>query len=449
LDTSEPATRAIDLAILLEINTGSDAWWLVGAIAGIVLLIISSGLFSASENSFFSITKSDKQELVKSDNKSDKAILDQLSRPKELLATILIANNFVNVTLIILSSMMFVRYLNLNSEIWQFLVQVVLVTFILLLFGEVIPKIYATKNNIKIARFMARPLSVIQKILYPLVFSLVRSTRGIDNRIKKKNQKVSMEELHHAIDITSEEHAPQEEKDILKGIVNYGNINASQIMRPRMDITAIEFSESYIEVMKIVRTSGYSRIPVYKEKLDDIAGLLYVKDLLEHLNEDEKFDWSKLVREALFIPENKKIDDLLSEFRDKRIHAAIVVDEYGGTSGLVTMEDILEEIFGEINDEFDINKHSFSILDKDNFLMDGKLMLNDVCKILDLNINYFDKLRGDADTLGGLIQEISGKIPEKNEMVKAKNIDFLVESADKRRIKRVKVTLNRIEEDED
>ena len=430
------------LTIYLAINSVGFVLW---TIIGIVFLIILSGLFSASENSFFSITKQDKMDLATSKSAKDLAVLNQLAKPKELLATILIANNFVNVSLVILSSLLFERSFTLPSP-WDFVVQVVLVTFILLLFGEVIPKVYATTNNLKVARFMAKPLFFFKKLLYPLVYALVKSTNGINKKIKKVNQSVSLEELNHAIDITANEDSPEEEKGILKGIVNYGNISASQIMKARMDIVALDTKLNFKEVMTVVKESGFSRLPVYKEKIDEIEGVIFVKDLLRYLDQGEQFDWHKHIKEVKFIPENKKIDDLLDEFREKKVHMAIVVDEYGGTSGMVTMEDILEEIFGEINDEFDINSHLYSILDENTFVMNGKLMQNDVCKLFELPITYFDEVKGDSDTLGGLIQELAGAIPKVNEILTYEELTFKIESADDRKIKRVKVKIEKQEE---
>lgn len=431
------------LWIILE--APANLSFVIGSILGIIVLVILSGLFSASENSFFSITKQDKTDLASSGSKKDMAILDQLAKPKELLATILIANNFVNVTLVILSSLLFEQSFKLSSP-WDFIVQVILVTFVLLLFGEVIPKVYATTNNIKVARFMAGPIFVSKKILYPLVYSLVKSTNGINKKIKKVNQSVSLEELNHAIDLTSTEDSPEEEKGILKGIVNYGNISSSQIMRSRIDVVGLDTSLDFFEVMEIVKKSGFSRFPVYKEKIDDIEGVLFVKDLLKYMHQEKDFKWQRLVKEVMFVPENKKIDDLLDEFREKKSHLAIVVDEYGGTSGMVTMEDILEEIFGEINDEFDSNSHLYSVLDENTFLMDGKLMQNDVCKLFDLSLTYFDEVRGDSDTLGGLIQELAGTIPQINEVITFEDLVFKIESSDDRKINRVKVKMEVTEE---
>ena len=432
-----------NLSVVLQTQVTTE--FVVGALIGIAILIVLSGLFSASENSFFSITKQDKIDLAASNSVKDQAVLNQLAKPKELLATILIANNFVNVSLVILSSLLFERSFHFPSP-WDFIIQVVLVTFILLLFGEVIPKVYATTNNVKVARLMAKPLFMAKKLLYPLVYSLVKSTNGINKRIKIVNQSVSIEELNHAIDITSSDDSPDEEKGILKGIVNYGNISASQIMKARMDVVALDIKMNFEEVMDVVKVSGFSRLPVYKENIDDIEGVIFVKDLLKYLNQDNSFIWSKLIKEVKFIPENKKIDDLLDEFREIKVHLAIVVDEYGGTSGLVTMEDILEEIFGEINDEFDINSHLYSVLDENTYLMNGKLMQNDACKLFDLPLTYFDEVKGDSDTIGGLIQELAGSIPKINEILTFEDVTFKIESADDRKINRVKVHYQKEEE---
>ncbi|MCO6499045.1 MAG: gliding motility-associated protein GldE [Vicingus serpentipes] len=405
------------------------------------VLLILSALISGSEVAFFSLTPTEKESLNNEESKSNQLISALLAAPKKLLATILISNNFVNVAIIILSSYLIKEIFNFSaiSEWVIFSIQVVGITFSILLFGEVIPKVYATKHALKLAKIMALPISVLKKITSPFSQILIQSSKIIDKRIKKKSLDISMEELSHALDLAEGTIENKEEHKILKGIVKFGETSVKQVMKSRVDVVAIEKKTGYTEVIKIIMNSGHSRIPIYDESFDNILGLLYIKDLIPYINEKDDYNWLPLIRNPFFVPENKKLDDLLKEFQEKKIHLAIVVDEYGGTSGIITLEDVLEEIVGEISDEFDTDDISYSKLDENTYIFDGKTGLNDISKILTPNENTFTEVTKGADTLAGLVIEIAGKIPQKNERIVIDNFIFIVEAADKRRVKRVKL----------
>jgi putative hemolysin len=409
---------------------------------GIVLVfIVLSALVSSSENAFFSLTQSQIDELDEDETKQSQAIEALLKKPKELLATILIANTFINIVIVLVSSYALSIVFNFeHSPYIGFVLEVVLITFIIVLFGEVMPKIYASQHNTKVAKLMATPMLNLNKMLYPLVWVLVRTTSIIDKRITTKGHVLSVDELSHAIDITSERDSPKEEKTILKSIINFGNTDVKEIMRQRPDICAVEIGAAFQEVMNKINNWGYSRVPVYKDNLDNTVGILYIKDLLPHIHQPNEFKWQTLVRKPYFVPESKKIDDLLKDFQNKRVHMAMVVDEYGGISGMATMEDILEEIFGEINDEFDEDETYFSRINENTYVFEAKILINDLCKHMEIPTDSFDEIRNDADTLGGLLLEINGEIPKIGDNIFYDTFSFNIESVDKRRIKRVKVT---------
>ncbi len=440
MDDPEPLFSSILLSGLINpINTTIIVSFVV-----LVILLLCSALISGSEVAFFSLTPNEKDELNNNDSKSSEQILNILKTPKRLLATILISNNFVNVAIIILSTYSINNTFNFSSipEWLSFLIQVIGITFIILLFGEVVPKIYATKHALSLARFMVKPLTLLMKIFTPISSMLIFSTRMIDKRIKRKGLDVSVEELSRALDLTEDIPENNDEHRILKGIVRFGETSVKQVMKARVDVIAIDNNISYSELIETILSCGHSRIPVIEESFDKIVGLLYVKDLLPHLNEKESFDWQKLIRPPFFIPENKKLDDLLKEFQEKKIHLAIVVDEYGGTSGIITLEDVLEEIVGDISDEFDEEDISYSKLDDNNYIFEGKTALTDVQKILDIeDDSFFEEVQKDVDTLAGLVIELAGKIPLKGEKVNFKNYSFIVEASDKRRVKRVKLVI--------
>ncbi|HLP32194.1 MAG TPA: gliding motility-associated protein GldE [Bacteroidia bacterium] len=423
---------------------GSDWLSVIISLVLIGLLLLCSALMSGSENAFFSLSTQTLDELRETDSSYARATVYLLNHPKKLLATILIANNFVNVAVVMISS--FIVSIVFNFTLYPlagFILQVVVITFLIVMIGEVLPKIYAVQNSMKLVKLMAVPMLSLSKLLYPFVYVLEKSTSIIDKRITKKGHMLSIDELTHAINITSEEDAPNDEKEILRSIVNFGNISVKEIMKPRMDVVAYENTITLSELIKEINEWGYSRIPVYEDNFDKVIGVLYIKDLLPHLNKDDSFKWQQLIKPPYFVPESKKIDDLLKEFQSKRVHLAVVVDEYGGTNGIVTMEDILEEIFGEIKDEFDDDELFYSKLDENNYVLEAKIPLNDMCKLMELDDNVFDSIRGESDTLGGMILEITRKIPNLKQKVEFGDFTFTIESVDKRKIKRVKVTINR------
>jgi len=433
---------------------------MLGILGFLVILIFLglSALFSSSENAFFSLSPSHLIALNEENTPASTQALNLINEPnrktgtRRLLATILLMNNLINIFIVIFSSWLFERIFHFNSldlgvvllsaESISFLIQVVLITFFLVLIGEIIPKIYATQNNLKIVRFMSRPLMVCYTIFKPIVLSLAGSSSLFDKYLKNRQHSISMEEISQAIDI-ADENKEIEEKHILKGLINFGNTSVKQIMKPRTEVNCIDITTNSQELLSVIIDWNYSRIPVYEDTFDQVRGILYIKDLLPHIHRKTNFNWRDLIRPTMFVPEHKKIDDLLEEFQDKRVHMAIVVDEYGGTSGIVTMEDILEEVFGEIKDEFDEEDLSYSKLDESTYIFEGKTALHDISKILELAPDYFEKVKGDADTLGGLLMEIQEKIPRKGEKIIFDNLAFVVESAGSRKIKRVKMTISR------
>ncbi len=409
----------------------------------LALLLLLSALVSGSEVAFFSLKKKDTDDLKKSENRNDTSIITLLRSPKKLLATILIANNFINVAIIILSSILIEKTLDfsLYPKV-GFVFQVILVTFLILLVGEIIPKVYATQSPIKLLHIMAIPAVGMFKLFSPLSYLLTSMTKVIDKRFVNRSDGVSVDELSHALDLAKDETVDEEDHKILKGIVKFGNTSVKQIMTSRVDVVSIDLSSTYDEILKKILESGYSRIPVCEDSLDQVKGVLYIKDLLPYLT-TPKLSWKKLVRPAFFVPENKKIDDLLKEFQEKKIHIAIVVDEYGGSSGLVSLEDIMEEIVGEISDEFDDEDIVYSKLDEDNYLFQGKVLLNDFYKVIGIEGHYFEENKGESDTLAGFIIEIGNKIPKKNESIKFRNYTLIIESADNRKINTIKVNIGR------
>ena len=413
----------------------------------LVLLIIVA-FVSAAESAFFSLTPTDMENLKTSGTKTDEKILALIAAPKRLLATVLISINFINIAIVILSTFVMEELFDFSqNRLMGFLIQVVIVTFLILLVGEVIPKIYATQNPLNSTRVLVYFVRFLQKLFSPVSSALVYSTSLLDKLIKPKSHNISVDELSQALDLTSEDDIPEEDHKILKGIVKFGATDVKQIMKSRMDFTAFEFETGYKKLLSDIVSCGFSRIPIYKGTIDNIAGVLYAKDLLQYLDEQDNFDWHKIIRPPFFVPENKKIDDLLREFQNKKTQLAIVVDEYGGTSGIVTLEDVIEEIVGEINDEFDDDDLVYSKLDEDNFVFEGKAALNDVYRILQIDGSDFEDAKGEADTLAGFLIEIEGRIPSKNDKINFKNLLFIIESADNRRIKRVKITINRNEEE--
>ncbi len=416
----------------------------IATVAGFILttvLLICSALVSGSEVAFFSLSPTDLEKINKSKTHSAKAVKKLLENQSKLLATILVANNFINIAIVILSTYITNSVIDFsNSPAIGFAVQVVIITFLLLLFGEIVPKVYANQFSSGFAQFMSFPILFLSKVFRPISYFLTASTKIVDKRVLKK-QNISMDDLSNALEITSE--SITDDKEILKGIIEFGSIEVSEIMCSRVDIMSIDINSPFTNIIRQIIDAGYSRIPVYDGTFDNIKGVLYIKDLLSHIQKNDSFRWQSLIRPPYFIPEKKKINDLLEELQAKRIHMAIVVDEYGGTSGIITMEDILEEIVGEISDEFDADDVNFTKINDANYLFKGKTLLNDFYKILELETCIFDEIKGDADTLAGLILELKGEFPEVYDTIRYRNFSFKIEEIDKRRIKKIKTTINK------
>jgi len=434
------------LSIILALfNPISPQVWV--AVAVTVLLIICSALISGSEVAFFSLGPNERNELEASKSNASDRILALLDHPQRLLATILITNNFVNIGIVIVSTFIVSESFNFGDyAAWVAIaIQVGGITFLLLLFGEVIPKVYATANALPLCKFMSLPLEFLGKVFYPLSTILITSTNVINKRVKKRGTDYSVDELEHALELTKDEETTPDEEKILRGIVRFGGTDVKQIMTPRTEVVAFEQRTTFPELLAELLQQGFSRVPIYEESLDQVKGVLYLKDLLPHADA-ENLQWLPLVRPPYFVPENKKLDDLMKEFQEKKVHMATVVDEYGGTSGIVTLEDILEEIVGDITDEFDDEKIFYSKLDDHNYVFEGKTPLVDLYKILDIDGENWEEAKGESDTLAGFILEQAGKIPLKNEKIKFENYTLTVEAADKRRVKRVKLTVVESEE---
>ena len=410
-------------------------------IIAIAFFLFCSAMVSAAEVALFSLTQQDLNTLSEEDSSKANLISKLLQRPKKLLATILVANNFSHIGVVIVFS--FVGndiFSAIESPVLKFVVEVILITFLILLFGEVLPKIYASRNNIQFSKFVANPLSILDKLLSPISLPMRAVSVYLHEKLGRQKSNISVDQLSQALGLTSTEDTTSEEQKILEGIVSFGNTDTKQVMSPRIDIFAIEMEETFAEIYEKIVDKGYSRIPVYRESIDHIEGVLFVKDLIPHINKKE-FDWIKLIREPFFVPENKKLDDLLKEFQSKKSHLAIVVDEYGGTSGLVSLEDIIEEIVGDISDEFDDENLNYSQIDDKNFLFEGKINLKDFYRIVDVDEEIFEISKGEAETLAGFILEILGNFPKKGQKIHFKNVHFTIEAVDKKRIKQLKVTL--------
>ena len=414
---------------------------LLFGILAIAFFLFCSAMVSAAEVALFSLTQQDLNTLSEEDSSKANLISKLLQRPKKLLATILVANNFSHIGVVIVFSFVGNNIFSaIESPILKFVVEVILITFLILLFGEVLPKIYASRNNIQFSKFVANPLSILDNLLSPISLPMRAVSVYLHEKLGRQKSNISVDQLSQALGLTSTEDTTSEEQKILEGIVSFGNTDTKQVMSPRIDIFAIEMEETFAEIYEKIVDKGYSRIPVYRESIDHIEGVLFVKDLIPHINKKE-FDWIKLIREPFFVPENKKLDDLLKEFQSKKSHLAIVVDEYGGTSGLVSLEDIIEEIVGDISDEFDDENLNFSQIDDKNFLFEGKINLKDFYRIVDVDEEIFEISKGEAETLAGFILEILGNFPKKGQKIHFTNVHFTIEAVDKKRIKLLKVTL--------
>ncbi|HEX5742905.1 MAG TPA: gliding motility-associated protein GldE [Flavobacteriaceae bacterium] len=420
-------------------NFNEINWTVIWSIISIIILLIFSALISGAEVAFFSLKASDLDE-----NSKKNQILrvsELLQNPQKLLATILISNNFVNILIVLLFAGISEFFFK-GIEIYfiRFIIEVILITFLILLFGEVIPKLFASRNALKFASFISIPLQLLNFLLSPFTYPLINLTSLIEKKLAKKKGYLSVEKLSRALELTSDNATTKEEQKILEGIINFGNTDTSQVMKPRMDIIAFAESCTFKEIVEKIIENGFSRNPVYGENIDNIIGVLYAKDILPYLNEED-YDWKQLIRKPFFVPENKKLDDLLLEFQEKKIHFAVVVDEYGGTSGIITLEDIIEEIVGDISDEFDDEDLFYTKIDKYNYLFDGKTNLKDFYKVLDLDEENFEEFKGESETLAGFILEITGRFLRKNEEITFSNLKFKIELLDRKRIKQIKVTI--------
>jgi len=419
-----------------------------GAIIGMVvvaILLFFSAMISGSEVAYFSLGPIHINELKEHPNRKETMVLNLLDKPERLLANILITNNFINVGIVIIASFVTGTIFNFtHSPLLGFVIKVIIITFLLLLFGEIMPKVYANRFAPQFARRMAVPLVILDSLFQPLIFILVKSTGLVNRRLAKKGQNISMDDLSEALDLATD--VVENEKEMLEGIVRFSNLEVSEIMKPRTDVVTVDIETDLATLTRVIIDSGFSRIPVYEETSDHLKGILYVKDLLPHINQKNKFNWQKLIREPFFVPETKKINELLKEFQEKKIHLAIVVDEYGGTEGIVTMEDILEEVVGEITDESDEEEVFYRRIDAFTFAFDGKTLLNDFYKVTELDDELFDEVKGDAETVAGLLLELKGGFPRMNDVIQCKGIEFTVLAMDKRRIKEVKVFLKNPEQ---
>jgi len=429
------------ILILTSLAESGNHWFYIINILLMMFLLLMSALVSGSEVAFFSLSHEDLAKCKVSSSPKQQTILELLKNPKRLLATILILNNFINVAIVTLST--YVTWEIVGTKETEGLLVVSLtaiITFLIVFYGEIVPKVYANQNNLSFATRMSLALNFSAKIFSPLSISLMSISNIIEKRVEQKGFSVSLDELHHALEITADKDTTEEEKGILKGIVNFGTLSVRQVMRSRLDITAFDIEDDYHKLMDQINKSGFSRIPVYCDTIDKIEGILYVKDLLPYIEKEEDFEWQKLLRPGFFVPESKKVDSLLKDFQEKRVHMAIVVDEYGGTSGLITLEDVIEEIVGEINDEFDEDVDvAYNKLDDYTYIFEGRTSLNDFCKIINEEVNVFDEVKGESESLGGLLLELNSKLPRTGEKIKYKNFTFTVVAVDQKRIKRVRV----------
>ncbi len=435
-DEPEPS-----LALLAQLSELSSPYIIINAVA-FAVLVVSSALISGSEVAFFSIDDHKLKDLKEEDTAISRAMLFLLGRKNYLLATILIMNNLINIAIVTLST--FFTWSIVGTKTTEGAVVVSLsaiVTFVILFFGEVVPKNFANQHNEKFARFTVRGLFIFEKILRPFSAILITFTKVIENQVEKKGHNITVDELNQALEITTGDETTEEEKGILKGIVNFSTLTVKQVMKSRMDVTAFDIEMDFHELMDKINKSGFSRIPVYNETVDKIEGILYIKDLIAHIEKEDDFKWQTLLRPGFFVPENKKVDALLKDFQEQRVHMAIVVDEYGGTSGLITMEDIIEEIVGEINDEFDDEDIAYNKLDNSTYVFEGKTSLNDFCKIVNVEASTFDDVKGESESLGGLLLELNSTLPRAGEKIKFGQFLFTVVAVDLRRIKRVRVLI--------
>lgn len=435
MDPDAYLCQLADIFSSISVTTPSLSALICIILAGVLLLV--SGFASASEIAFFSLSPADLSAIAERKHPSDEKIDRLLEDTERLLATILITNNFVNVTIIMLCNVFFMDVFQFHSPIAEFLVLTVALTFLLLLFGEIMPKIFSAQNTLRFCRLAAPGITMFHSLFYPVASVLVHSTSFLNKHFTRKNHNISVDELSQALELTDKTEL-KEESNILEGIIRFGGETAKEVMTSRLDVVDLDIRTPFKEVIKCVVENVYSRIPVYAETRDNIKGVLYIKDLLPHLNKGENFRWQSLIRPAYFVPETKMIDDLLRDFQANKIHIAIVVDEFGGTSGIVTMEDIIEEIVGEIHDEYDDEERTYSVINDHTWVFEAKTQLTDFYKITRLDPEEFDAVTGDADTVAGLLLELKGEFPTLHEKVVYQNYEFEVLEMDNRRILKVK-----------
>ena len=436
-------TEPLSASLLMPFLTVDIA--LIVQFAIFCLLLLCSAIISGSEVALFSLSPTEIDELKEDHNSANNLIAKMVENPKKLLATVLIANNLVNISIVLISpELTNFAFGGIKNPILRDVMDIGLVTFVLLLCGEILPKIYANRNNLAFAKRVAYFIYILDTVFTPISLPMKSFTVWIQKRLGKTKSNISVGQLSQALELASEEDTTNEEKKLLESIVSFGNTETCEVMVPRVDIFALSEDTPFSEVLSEIVKIGYSRIPVYRENLDNITGVIYIKDLLPYIEKTD-FEWTKVMRKAFFVPENKKLDDLLSEFQEKKIHLAVVVDEYGGTCGIITLEDIMEEIVGSINDEFDDDDVTYSKINDHTYIFEGKTVLKDFYRIVkmdDENILLFDEKRGEAETLAGFLLEISGNFPQKGKPIVFHNYSFIVEVFDKHRIKEIKVKIN-------
>jgi len=437
----EPGYLFSLVALVPEIISNSTDFKLIIGLIILILLLFVSALMSGSEVAFFSLKPEDIEKLKGSKSKKAAMVLKLHDMPDKLLSTILVANNTVNIAIVLLAAFLSARTFDFSANpVMGFIIEAVGIVFILLFFGEIMPKVYATRNQVPLALFMAYPMSFLETLFKPVTSLLILSTSFVKKRSRAGHANISMDDLSDALELASDN--INEDEKILKGIVNFGNINVSEIMCPRIDVTAIDIKLGFNKVKSIIIDSGFSRIPVYAGSFDSVKGILYAKDILPYTNNPDNFKWQALTRPPHFVPETKKINELLKEFQIRKIHMAVVIDEYGGTSGIITLEDVLEEIVGEITDESDEDETMYRKIDDKTYIFEGKILLNDFFKIIETEDDPFEAVRGESETLAGLMLEMTGEIPQKGQVIKYGNFNFRIESADRRRIKEIRVELD-------
>ncbi len=430
------------ISIIAGIPVNTLDFKTIAGLAILVILLAGSAFMSGSEVAYFSFRPEDIERFKASKGKKAKAALKLYNNPEKLLSTILVGNNTINIAIVLLSAYLSSLLFDFSSEpVIGFVINVVVITFLLLFFGEIMPKVYASRNHIAFALFMAYPLAIMIKVFHPITSMLIFSSSFVKKRSGTRRTNLSMDDLSDALALTSDDFT--EDEKILKGIVNFGNINVSAIMCPRIDVTAVDIKTGFNSVIDTIINSGFSRIPVFSGSFDSVKGILYAKDILPYAGNPTGFKWQSILRPPYFVPETKKINDLLKEFQFKKIHLAVVIDEYGGTSGIITLEDILEEIVGEISDEGDVDEMMYRKLDDKTYVFQAKILLNDFCKVFDIDEELFEEIRGESETLAGLILELTGEIPQKGQIIKTGDFIFRIESADRRRINEVRVEITR------